>query len=187
MTTVFTIMTVPQLPVRSCLTTWRVFKGDYSIGLTVLPLFLFLFSGVSYVLQKKIRSLFTLYRWFIRLWYELKDLKWWHSFLYQRVHNLVSKRSLQFLFSQSYFSKKPSLCEVSCPKFGLRNVPNHRDRNCLFCKRFWCYDYCPHMNLHQLNCQKRHHYRQQFLVAKDFLNLEYLFGIFLFFLFLPPC
>ena len=39
-------------------------------------------------------------------------------------------------------SKLPSLCEVSCPKFGLRNVPNHRDRNCLFCRRFWCYHYC---------------------------------------------
>ena len=33
-TTVFTIMAVPQLPVRSCFTAWRVFKEDYSIGLT---------------------------------------------------------------------------------------------------------------------------------------------------------
>ena len=37
------------------------------------------------------------------------------------------------------------------------------------------------VNLHQLNCKKRYRYRQQFLVAQDFLNLEYLFGIFLFF------
>ena len=43
-TTVFTIMTVSQLPVRSCLTTGRVFKGDYSIGLTVLPLISFSFQ-----------------------------------------------------------------------------------------------------------------------------------------------
>ena len=35
-TTVFIIMAVSQLPVRSCLTTRRVFKGDYSIGLTAL-------------------------------------------------------------------------------------------------------------------------------------------------------
>ena len=42
MTTVFTIMVDSQLPVRSHLTAGRVFKGDYSIGLTVLPLFLFL-------------------------------------------------------------------------------------------------------------------------------------------------
>ena len=33
-TTVFAIMVVSQLPVRSCLTARRVFKGDYSIGLT---------------------------------------------------------------------------------------------------------------------------------------------------------
>ncbi len=35
-TTVFTIMAVSQLPVRSRLTAGRVFKGDYSIGLTGL-------------------------------------------------------------------------------------------------------------------------------------------------------
>ena len=62
MTTVFTIMMVSQLPVRNRLTAGRVFKGDYSIGLTVLPLFIFIFSGVLYVLQKKIKSLFILYR-----------------------------------------------------------------------------------------------------------------------------
>ena len=33
-TAVFTIMPVSQLLVRSCLTAGRVFKGDYSIGLT---------------------------------------------------------------------------------------------------------------------------------------------------------
>ena len=63
-------------------------QGEYSIGLTVLPLFLFRFSGVSYVIQKKIKSLFTLYRWFFRLWYEPNDLKWWHFFLCQGIHNL---------------------------------------------------------------------------------------------------
>ena len=59
MTNIFTIVTVSQLPVRSNLAAGRVFKGDYSIGLTVL---LFLFSGVLYVLQEKMKSLFTLYR-----------------------------------------------------------------------------------------------------------------------------
>ena len=43
-TNIFTIMVVSQLLVRSHLTTGRVFKGDYSIGLTVLPLFFFFFS-----------------------------------------------------------------------------------------------------------------------------------------------
>ena len=35
-TNVFTVMVVSQLPVRNCRTTRRVFKKDYSIGLTVM-------------------------------------------------------------------------------------------------------------------------------------------------------
>ena len=43
-TTVFTIMAVSQLPVRSHFTAGKVFMGDYSIGLIVLPLFSFSFQ-----------------------------------------------------------------------------------------------------------------------------------------------
>ena len=109
-TTVFNIMVVSQLLVSSYLTAWRVFKGDYYIGLTVL--YLFLFSRVSYVLPKKMKSLFTLYRWFFRLWYESKDLKWWHSFLCQGVCNLFISwypRDLGSFFSHNHFSQNSHL------------------------------------------------------------------------------
>ena len=105
-------MTVPQLPVRSHFTTRRVSKGNYSIGLIVLPLFLFIFSGILYVLQKKINSLFTLYRWLFRLWYESKDLKWWHAFLCQGVCNLYISwytTDLCNLFSLDHFSQNSHL------------------------------------------------------------------------------
>ena len=75
---IFTLLAVSQFPVKSRLSDRRVFKF----------FFFFFFSGVSYVLQKKMKSLFTLYRSFFRLWYEPKDLKWWHSFLCQGVYNL---------------------------------------------------------------------------------------------------
>ena len=100
-------MAVSQLPVRSHLTARRVFLRDYSIRLTVLPFFcVFLFSGISYVLQKKMKTLFTLYRWFFRLWCEPKDLKWWHSFLYQGVCNFFSLDHFSqnsHLYAKSFF------------------------------------------------------------------------------------
>ena len=70
--------------------------------------FLFLFSGVLYVLQKKTKSLFTLYRWFFWLWYKHKDLKWWHPFLCQGVCNLYISwylRDLCNFFSLNHFSQ----------------------------------------------------------------------------------
>ena len=52
MTNVSTIMAVSQLPVRSHLTAGRVFKEDYSIGLTVLPFFFF-FSVEYHMFYKR--------------------------------------------------------------------------------------------------------------------------------------
>ena len=98
------------------------------------PLLLFLFSRVSCVLQKKMKSLF------FRLWYEHKDLKWWHSFLCQGVSNLYISwypRDTCYFFSLKIAIPMQSLVQ----NFGW-GIYQILDRNCLFCRRFWCYHDC---------------------------------------------
>ena len=121
------------------------------------------------------KSLFTLYRWFFRFWYEPKYLKWWQSFLCQGVHSLYISwypRDLCNFFSTVRVLLMTLLIRLDCQAMGiyLSLFPTKKVYSLL-------------VNLHKLNCQKGHHYRQQFLVAHNFLNLEYLFGIFLFFAF----
>ena len=70
------------------------------------PLFSFSFQRSIMFCKRK------LYGWFFRLWYEPKDLKWWHSFLCQGVRNLNISwypRDLCNFFSLDHFSQNSHL------------------------------------------------------------------------------
>ena len=99
-TTIFTITVVSQLLVRSHLTTRRVFKRHYFIGLTVLPIFLF--SGVSYVLQKKRKKK------------EKKDLHYTDDSLGSDMNPRILNAGTSFFFKES----------AICTSVGIRDTCN---------------------------------------------------------------